>query len=132
MNISIIFRVLLFAVAAIGAFGGGSLSISHFHSGAACPMLGPLPACYLVFVSYALVLVSTLLPDNLFKVIFYTGWAPIFALAFIGALLHTFVGDTCPVDENGLPQCYLSLGLAVLMFIFSAIARRDNLLRHKN
>lgn len=124
MSISMFFRILLLGLTAIGLYGGGSLSISHFHAGDVCPMLGPLPACYLVLVGYALVFVSALMPKKLSQKVFYIGWTPIFALAAIGAVLHTFVGDTCPVNENGLPQCYLSLALAVLIIIAFQFVRR--------
>jgi len=125
MSLSLLFRILLIGLAAIGVFGGGSLSLSHWHTGDTCPMLGPLPACYLVFAAYSLVVISALLPTGHFNKLFYVGWTPIFALAFIGVILHTFVGDTCPVNENGLPQCYLSLALAIGIFVTAFFAWRQ-------
>lgn len=85
-------------------------------------MLGPLPACYLVFAAYSLVAISAFLRTDYFKKLFFVGWTPIFGLAFIGAILHTFIGDTCPVDENGVPQCYLSLALAIATLVIAFLA----------
>lgn len=123
MNQSIVLRALLVAAASIGFIGGGKLSLAHFESGDVCPMLGPLPACYLVFAGYGLMIGAALAPRRWFQRLFILGWTPIFALAFIGAVLHTLVGDTCPV-KNGVPQCYLSLAVALVIFALFWFARR--------
>lgn len=115
-------RIVLAILALIGIFSGGNLSLTHFHTGDTCPELGPIPACYLVFLAYVGVFVSALVTQHLARRIFLIGWAPIFGLAFIGALLHTFVQETCPVDGNGVPQCYYSLGLSIILFILAWFA----------
>ena len=122
--ITILFRALLIAAASLGAYQGGALSLEHLHTGEACPLLGPIPACMLVFAGYAAITISALLPRGWFTKLFYLGWTPVFGLALVGAVLHTFVGDTCPVSENGVPQCYMSLGLAVLMFVLAVLAQK--------
>ena len=121
----LVFRILLIGLASMGVFGGGSLSLSHFHAGDTCPVFGPIPVCYLVFAAYSVVAISALLPTGHFKKLFYVGWTPIFALAFVGAILHTFVGDTCPIGQNGMPQCYLSLALAIVIFVVAFFAWRQ-------
>jgi len=117
-------RLILLGLATIGIASGGALSISHFHEGGTCPMLGPLPACYLVFIGYSLIGLSTITPARISKLSFYIGWVPIFGLAAVGTMLHIFVGDTCPVSDNGMPQCYMSLALAlVILGVFYFMAR---------
>lgn len=123
---SIIPRVWIVGLAAFGIYRGGFLSLHHHNTGDACPTLGPLPICYLVLLGYVLVLMSALLGRRLFKPFFYIGWLPVFAMALMGAIVHTFVGEICPVDGNGLPQCYVSLGLAVtLYFSFATALKHD-------
>lgn len=122
--ISILFRALLIGAASLGAYGGGTLSLEHLQTGEACPLLGPIPACMLVFAGYAAIIISALLPRVWFTKLFYIGWTPVFGLALVGAVLHTFVGDTCPVNESGMPQCYMSLALAALMFVLAVLAQR--------
>ena len=123
---SILFRALLIGIASMGAFGGGVLSLEHLHTGEACPMLGPIPACMLVFAGYAAIVISALLPRAWFTKLFYLGWTPVFGLALVGAFLHAFIGDTCPVKESGMPQCYMSLALAALMFVLALLAQRKS------
>jgi hypothetical protein len=126
MSISIIFRALLIAAASLGAYSGGVLSLEHLHTGEACPLLGPVPACMLVFAGYAAIIISALLPRGWFTKLFYLGWTPVFGLALVGAVLHTFVSDTCPVNESGMPKCYMSLALAALMFVFAFLGQRKS------
>lgn len=123
---SLLFRALLIGAASLGAYEGGALSLEHLHTGEACPLLGPIPACMLVFAGYSAIIISALLPRAWFAKLFYFGWLPVFGLALVGAVLHTFVGDTCPVNESGMPQCYMSLGLAVLIFVFAVLAQRKS------
>lgn len=115
-------RVLLAGFALIGVYSAGRLSISHFHTGEACPALGPVPACYLVLFAYGAVFVCAFLARGFARRVFLIGWVPIFGLAFVGALLHTFVEETCPIDGSGVPQCYYSLGLSILLFVLGWFA----------
>lgn len=48
-------RYALISLALLGTIAGASLSTSHLQTGETCPMLGPLPACYVVFIGYMLI-----------------------------------------------------------------------------
>ena len=63
-------RIVLAILALIGIFSGGNLSLTHFHTGDTCPELGPIPACYLVFLAYVGVFVSALVTQHLARRIF--------------------------------------------------------------
>ncbi len=125
MNVSIFFRVLLILSALGGVWGGGELSLNHLHTGDSCPTLGPIPACMLVFVGYAAIVISALLPKAWLTRLFFIGWTPVFGLAFVGAVTHTFIGDICPVSVNGIPQCYVSFGLSIVVLTFALLAKRS-------
>jgi len=76
-----------------------------------CPNVGPLPACYLVTLGYLFILISSFTKQ---KVLFYTGWLPVFALASFGSGLEFFKSNICPKTGSGIPMCYLSLALALI------------------
>ena len=118
-----IFRIILSLLAGFGAYAGVNLSIGHFHTGDVCPMLGPVPACYLVFVGYVLAAIAPWIPVSLGRPAFWIGWTPVAALATFGVVLELTQGDVCP-KAGGVPQCFYSFGLAALVLLFWILHRR--------
>jgi len=51
-------RLALIALAGLGTFAGARLTLEHLPHGGVCPMLGPVPACIIVFLGYFLVLIA--------------------------------------------------------------------------
>jgi len=75
-------RFALLAIALFGAYVGISLSLSHMSTGETCPILGPLPACYLVAIGYSLVALSTISATKSWtRNAFFLGWTPVTLLA---------------------------------------------------
>jgi len=94
---------------------GAKLSAAHMQHGEVCPMLGPMPACIIVFLGYALVFIAGLYaPKALARKLFIVGWTPIFLLALIGVSLELIKGSTCPAGAWGVPQCVFSLVMALV------------------
>jgi len=52
------FRTAIVLLASIGVLGVGRISISHWTSEASCPMMGSLPACYIILIGYSLIVLS--------------------------------------------------------------------------
>ncbi len=77
-----------------------------------CPMMGVVPACYVVMIGYFLIALSCVFRKYL---LFYIGWIPVFLLAAIGSVAEVFGVDVCPKTEGGIPMCYFSLGFALLI-----------------
>jgi hypothetical protein len=97
-----------------GAFAAGLLSLNHLKTGNACPTAGAIPLCYLIFAGYGLILLGAVTRST---IVFWSGMAPVLGLALIGASMELAVGDICPRTANGVPQCFLSLGLATLILL---------------
>ena len=122
-------RILLTLVVGLGVYGGVTLSFSHMETGATCPMLGPLPACYLVLAGYVLMLLAAWLPGRLRGYAFWLGWTPVFGLAFAGSVFEFMQGDVCPKSAGGIPQCYFSLAItatALVLFLWLRSATRPD------
>ena len=105
--------------------------ISQHMQGYACPMLGPVPACYLVFLGYAAMLFAVAFNPFRTLWLFLAGWAPVFFLAMSGTALELFSKPTCPRTESGTPMCFFSLGVASLLIVIFIIARRSQTAGHK-
>lgn len=76
-------------------------------------MLGPVPACMIVFFGYLSILTaSVFIKNSKSKHLFYLGWIPVFLLALIGVGLELTQGHICPPGAGGIPQCFYSFAMA--------------------
>ena len=120
-------RYALVLLALLGTSAGASLSIEHFQTGETCPMLGPIPACFIVFAGYGLISLNAILASKLdLKSLFFLGWTPIFLLAAMGVSLEIFGQDVCPPGAFGIPQCFYSLAMALLCLGLFLILRKHS------
>ena len=93
--------------------------------GEVCPMIGPIPACIIVFLGYLGVVLAALFVKKTFaKPLFYIGWAPVFLLALMGVVLELSSGHVCPPGAYGIPQCFFSFAMAlVCLGLFRAASK---------
>jgi len=115
-----ILRIALLVLALFGTFAGASLSLSHMSTGETCPVVGPLPACYLVAIGYFLVALSAISPTAKWtRNVFFIGWTPVAVLAGFGVMLELAGRETCPRGAGGIPQCFYSFLMAMIcLFLF--------------
>ncbi|WP_299732142.1 hypothetical protein [uncultured Tateyamaria sp.] len=92
------------------------ISLTQIQTGNACPMLGPIPACHVVSISYAAMGAAVSIGWRGLKWLFFVGAAPVVGLALAGTSLELAGIPTCPRSETGRPLCYSSLmiGLGLL------------------
>ena len=120
-----LYRLLLVLVSGFGALAGLSLTVEHIQTGEVCPHLGPIPACYLVLVAYAMIFASAFtLGKSIGVRLFVVGWIIVFGLAASGVVMELIVGETCPPGPAGIPQCFISFSMAVACLVFFVLARR--------
>ena len=110
-------RVTILLLALIGLMGVLPVSMAELTAGSACPHLGPIPACHLVSVAYATLLLLALFRRLWKPSLFLLAWSPIFLLAAAGSGLELMGHGTCPKTAGGIPKCFFSLGLAVALFV---------------
>lgn len=116
-------RILLLVLSVFGTLAATQLVVSHLQTGAACPLLGLIPACYIVAIAYALIFVSGLVINRRHSVkLFLAGWASVFGIAVIGVALELMRGDTCPAGPANIPQCYISLTMALMCAVLFCLA----------
>jgi len=112
---NLIARVALIILAGFGTLAGLKLSVSHIEHGEVCPMLGPIPACIIVFLGYLCVVLAALFIRKSFVTrLFYIGWTPVFLLALMGVFLELTKGHVCPPGAYGIPQCFFSFAMALI------------------
>ncbi|MEP5762298.1 MAG: hypothetical protein ABJ327_23885 [Litoreibacter sp.] len=93
------------------------ISLTHFHTGDACPNLGPIPACYVVSVCYTAMAAAALIFWRNLSWLFFVGATPVILLAVAGTTLELIGRPTCPLSETGLPLCYVSLAIGCSLLL---------------
>ena len=98
------------------------ISITHWHTGDACPVIGPIPACYVVSVCYAAMGIASLVWAKRLQWLFFAGSTPVILLALIGTSLELLGHPTCPLSDAGTPLCFYSLAVGLSMLIIFLVA----------
>jgi len=112
------------AVLAIGGIlGAMPIVYSQIH-GDHCPMLGPVPACYVVMSAYVLLLGAVFLPKPWRAYVFVPAWLVVFAIAALAVGFELFIPHTCPVSRFGIPTCFVSLVIALLLAFAYAMEKK--------
>lgn len=126
-----IIKYVLLALTLLGTVSGAKLTLQHLKVGEVCPMIGPIPACAIVFIGYLLMFIATLFIGVKGRIgtngkikIFYIGWLPIFLLALFGVVVEFTGTHICPPGALGIPQCFYSLALLILCLVLFIVARR--------
>jgi len=108
--------IVLCVVLLVAILEAFKLSLANFHGKNECPKLLGIPACYLVLLSFVLMLLAQLASS------FFSGATYYFAflafpllLALIGTLTELSGKVICPRTAGGTPMCYLSLAICLLL-----------------
>ena len=86
------------------------------------PQLGTLPACYIVLICDASMLLAALRRMPIMLWFFWIAWFGVFAMAITGTGLELAGIETRPRTGSRTLTCYFSLGLAMvlgLLFVLS-------------
>ena len=109
-------NAILFIVICLGLLGATRLSYVTVTGGVACPGVMGFPACYIIFLAYASMLLAFLQKKRSWsRSVFATGLAVATGFALSASLIEVFREGTCPSSANGIPLCYLSLALCLLI-----------------
>ena len=111
----VLFRTAIILLAGIGVLGVGRISVIHWSGDASCPMIGSLPACYIILIGYSLIVLSMYPRLPKASILFLVGWAPVITLALAGVVGELTDLLQCPNLENGIPQCFISAALASIV-----------------
>ena len=116
------FLTLLLAVAVIAAL---QLSMKEWRVPGSCPPLGPVPACYLVFLGFACALTGHLAGRYRWgRILFWLGLGFPTLLALFASVGEARGFLECPKTSGGIPMCYLSLGICVISWIVWTLGGR--------
>ena len=111
-----------------GLLNGTLLSLQHIQQGEVCPMFGPIPACFIVFLGYLLMFIAAIfIADRPKGKLFIIGWIPVFLLAFSGVAIEITGTKICPAGAYGIPKCFYSFAVTVLTLLLFIFIRRQKI-----
>jgi len=108
-------RFSLIILSAIGVWGVGRISLAHWLGESSCPTLVGLPICYVILMGYGLVFLSMFVKEKKQALFFLIGWIPVTAFAFMGVIGELTETVSCPASDSGIPKCYFSALLSVVI-----------------
>ncbi len=109
-------KFILFIAICFGLLGAARLSYVTITGGVPCPGVMGFPACYIIFLAYAAMLLAFLQRKRSWsRPVFASGLAVAIGFALPASLIEVFREGTCPNSANGIPLCYLSLALCLLI-----------------
>jgi len=130
MKESVIFivRAAIFVVCVYTLYQLFPVVLKHIQ-GQNCPMIGFVPACYVVFAGYLAMAFSVTINPKKTAWLFYPGWVPVFLFAFTGTSLEIMGRPTCPATSSGIPLCYFSLAISIALVLGYLFTRGRSLPR---
>ncbi len=98
----------------IGLYGVVKISYATLSGGEQCPSLLRVPACYIIALAYAAMLLAFFARKKSWSSwLFRAGLLTAFGFALVGSVTELLSGNACPITASGLPLCYVSLALCV-------------------
>lgn len=83
-----------------------------------CPKVLGIPACYIVFLFFALALGAHVFKGYLGRDLWYYGFMSVPILLALGGTLTELSGKViCPRTPGGTPMCYISLGICTTLLL---------------
>ncbi len=95
----------------IGLLGVAPIAYRNAMGVETCPMLGPVPACYVVLLGYVLTGTSVFVGVRFRTTVFVVGWISVFGLALMASGLEVLGNEVCPRGAFNIPTCFYSLAL---------------------
>ncbi len=108
---------MILGIAAIALYRLFPVIFAEWQGTKPCPAVGPIPACYVVGIGFAVMSIAALLGPARWGWPFLIGWLPVFRLAFSGTAFEIAGRPTCPLTPSGTPMCYFSLAIAGLILL---------------
>lgn len=101
--------ILIWGLAGFGTYGTIGLVGREIAKGNICPKILGIPACYIILISFIMVLLShsSLLKDNHW--LYVIGASIAWSIAATGTIGQLMGNIECPKTAGGTPMCYLSL-----------------------
>lgn len=121
-----VLKIILWCLLGVGLYGAFSVSYTTMTGTSPCPSIVGIPACFVVFMGYSLMLIAALINTHRHAgKCFLAGWIPVFLLAFVGSMFEIGNGNTCPKSSFGLALCYVSLAFAMTVIACFFIVRKS-------
>ncbi len=116
---------LILGVLILVLYGSFKISLIDFDQKNVCPKLLSIPVCYIISLTFLLVIISHLNVNGSYSNFWYYIFLAIpFIMALTGTLNELSGNIVCPRTAGGTPMCYISLGFCISLFVLKLIEQR--------
>ncbi len=112
-------QLVLQLLVGVGAVSSFRLAAEQWRTGEACPVIGSVPACYVAFAGYGLMVIGFIVAKATGRrLLFRVGLGIAGGLALLGTTLELIQGNVCP-RAGSVPLCYVSLAMSLaILWLF--------------
>ena len=92
-----------------------NISLAHFTKESFCPIIINLPVCYIILTAFTTVAITHIFHLRIHVKYYYFFISTPLLFALFGSILELLNKNTCPKNEAGIPMCFISLGICLLL-----------------
>lgn len=117
-----VFSIVILLLLVYAAYGALNLSLEDYRVKDVCPKILGIPACYLVFLSFALLVPIQLIRAKNLYFLLVLAFPLLLALGASGMELAGI--EVCPRNAAGTPMCYFSLAFCTTVLVLKLLEIR--------
>lgn len=115
MSMSVLLYWITTAILFFAIYGSLNLSKHDYKKKDVCPKIFGIPACYIVFVFFTVATISHFINTPISNQLYFVFVGIPALIAMIGSLVELSGKVICPRTKSGIPMCYISLGLCLIL-----------------
>jgi len=112
--------ILIWLISLIGLYGTFGLVQNELTTGDICPKIMGIPACFIIFACFLLVLLGHSSILKKWSWVYFIGVGVALSIASYGSLGELLGFAECPKTSDGIPMCFLSFGLFLALLLLSS------------
>jgi len=115
---NLVFYLITSATILFAIYASFNLSRHEYKKKSICPKIAQIPACYIVFTFFSAAGLSHFINTSTSNQLYFIFISVPALIALIGTVVELRGKVICPRTASGIPMCYISLGLCLLLIVF--------------
>lgn len=110
--------LMIVVLAILGTYG---LVADEYTNGNICPKILGIPACYIVMICFFIACIAHILSHRYAYILYFISVSIVTSIASYGTIGEIFGFANCPKTEHGIPMCFISFGICLMLLITKSI-----------
>lgn len=104
-------------ILAFAIYGTSDLALNEWEVGNICPKIWSIPACYIVWLGFSIAAIVHIFPFQKATWFYFTAIGLVTLIALSGTIGELSGYLKCPRTSNGIPMCFISLGICTSLIL---------------